>query len=255
MARKTSKFKQQEQQKQMMLIGGGIVVAILFFVAVYFLTQSNTQTEACNYEDEDCYGVYFNLESGQRDEDGTPFIGSPDAPIIIAEFSDFGCPHCMEFHPTLVSLIEEFAHTGQAQFEYRPLTFVAGRNSEVAAEAALCAAEQGAFWQYHDELFEIQEAQTASAFESGTMKDLAEEMGLDGDTLEDCMNSNRPRNTLRAASALQNQLGISGTPAIAYSVDGGETWVYLEEREPSNIRAQIISANTTSDGGDTTDDS
>ena len=239
MAKKTSKFKQQQQQQQLMLIGGGVAVAILFFVAVYFLTQSGTETEVCSYEDEGCYSIYLNIESGRRDDDGTPFVGSSEAPIIIAEFSDFGCPHCMEFHPTFVSLIEEYGHTNQAQFEYRPLTFVAGRNSVVAAEAAMCAAEQDAFWQYHDELFELQEAKGVNAFTTDAMKDLANDMELDGDVLEDCMNSNRPDTTIRAAQLLQTQLEIGGTPAIAYSLDGGESWISLENRSPENIRALI----------------
>lgn len=255
MAKKVSKYKkQQQQQQQLMLIGGGVVVSIVLLAVVYFLVQRGTEIEVCDYEDESCYGVYFNIESGTRDEDNTPYIGSSDAPIIVAEFSDFGCPHCMEFHPTMVSLIEEFGHTNQAQFEYRALTFVAGRNSQVAAEAAMCAAEQGAFWQYHDELFELQEAQGANAFETDTMKEIANDMGLDGDALEECMNSNRPGNTLRAAEALQAQLSITGTPAIAYSLNGGENWTLLEDRGPDNIRALIIAANTdTEDESDSTD--
>jgi protein-disulfide isomerase len=255
MVKKTSKYKKQQQQ-QLLLIGGGVVVAILFFAAVYFLTQSGTETEVCNFEDEGCYGVYFNIESGRRDEDGTPFIGSSEAPIIIAEFSDFGCPHCMEFHPTLISLIEEYGHTNKAQFEYRPLTFVAGHNSEVAAEAAMCAAEQDAFWQFHDELFELQEAQSASAFTTGAMKDLANEMELDGDVLEDCMNSNRPSVPLRAAQSLQSQLQVGGTPSIAYSLDHGETWTLLEDRSSDNIRALIddVNANVVTNSEDDVSD-
>ena len=128
--------------------------------------------------------------------------------------------------------------------QYVPLTFVAGDRSELAAKAGLCATQQDAFWQLHEVLFNIQEVESAAGFTVDNVVTHAEEIGLDGVALTECIDSAFPDQTLRAATTFQNDLGIRGTPSIAYSTDGGETWTYLENRDPSNIIATIIAANS-----------
>jgi protein-disulfide isomerase len=87
--------------------------------------------------------------------EGFPTNGPEDAPITIVEFSDFQCPFCGRFYnETYQPLLD--AYPGQIRFVYRhlPLTSI-HPEAFPAAEASMCANEQGSFWQYHDALFSL----------------------------------------------------------------------------------------------------
>lgn len=157
-------------------------------------------------------------------EDGTPFIGSLDAPVVIADFSDFSCPHCGAYSPVIEQAITDYVRTGQLRLEFRPLAFVGGEYSRTAASGALCAADQGAFWEFHAVLFNYQETHGATYFTSDHMVNLANDFGLDGDALRVCMDSNRPERTLLATTQLQTEMGINSTPSLIYRTNDSETW-------------------------------
>ncbi|MHB8839651.1 MAG: DsbA family protein, partial [Gemmatimonadaceae bacterium] len=80
--------------------------------------------------------------------------GSPGAPIVMVDFSDFGCPFCgrhaLETQPALE---REFVATGKVFYKYVPFVMGMFPNGDVAARAAECAAEQGKLWEMHDALY------------------------------------------------------------------------------------------------------
>lgn len=83
-----------------------------------------------------------------------PTKGETNAPVKIIEFSDFQCPFCARFYQETWPQIEDnYVKTGKAFFVFKqfPLTF--HQFAQKAAEASLCAKEQGKFWEYHDRLF------------------------------------------------------------------------------------------------------
>ncbi len=86
------------------------------------------------------------------------FLGDPDAPLVVVEFSDFQCPFCaqhaLEVQPTLN---EEFIETGKVMWVFKHFPLGIHPQAPVAAAAAECAAEQNEFWAMHDLLFESQE--------------------------------------------------------------------------------------------------
>src|SRR5262249_60140595 len=51
--------------------------------------------------------------------DGAPILGDPTAKITILEFADFSCPHCLEYHPTIEQIIDDFVVTGQGRVMFR----------------------------------------------------------------------------------------------------------------------------------------
>src|SRR5690606_21963849 len=115
--------------------------------------------------------------------------GSGQAPVIVYEFSDFGCPYCAKFAlETYPELHREFVATGRF-----------GNGSE-AARAAECAGEQDEFWRMHDRLFQGQREWKSSSGVESLFESYARELELDVALFVSCYRENRPSDRL----ALQN---------------------------------------------------
>ncbi len=139
--------------------------------------------------------------------DDDPAIGPEDAPITIIEFSDFNCPYCRKFHAeTFQPLLDQYP--GMIRFVYRdyPIT---SAESFVAAQAAECAEDQGAFWEFHDALFSGRYDLGREAYTK-----YAEELGLDVEELVACLDSERYAEEVQADARYAAGLGISGTPTF-----------------------------------------
>ena len=88
-----------------------------------------------------------------RDEDH--YRGSENPRIIVFEFSDYECPYCKQFHPTLQKLITDYDNIGWV-YRHFPIESIHPL-ARPAAEASECVFGLGgeeAFWKYTDYLFE-----------------------------------------------------------------------------------------------------
>jgi len=137
----------------------------------------------------------------------SPWTGGRDAPVTVVEFSDFQCPSCKGHHQTVKDLLQEFKGrvklvARQYPLGYHPL-------AQKAAEAALCAHEQGAYWEYADLLFSEQES-----MQEGTFRSLAEALGLDMGRFGQCLDSGRYRDQVLRDKSDGAKAGVSGTPTF-----------------------------------------
>jgi protein-disulfide isomerase len=150
------------------------------------------------------------LEQGTT-EAGFPRLGSPDAPVVVEEFSSYACPHCRTFHeeefPDLLDEIE----AGTVQFVYIPVTHI-GYGAKNAAQGAMCAAEQGKFWEMHDTLFSWQGKYVANTFHERRLEKGAANLGLDVAAFKACMDRDLP--VLDRARDEFDRRDLSGTPSI-----------------------------------------
>lgn len=155
------------------------------------------------------YVVRYNLPPFRLviENEGAPVLG-PDAPVTLVEFSDFECPFCSRFFPTLKRIEEEYA--GRVQIVYRqfPLTRL-HPNAFKAAEASLCADEQGEFWAYHDLLFQEQESLLVR-----NLKEKAGRLGLDQAAFDQCLDTGRYVEQIQDDLAAGRAAGVTGTPAL-----------------------------------------
>lgn len=90
-----------------------------------------------------------------------------------------------------------------------------GEESIWAAEASECAADQNAFWEYHDLLFDQQQGENRGAFNVENLKGFAVDLDLDADTFNECMDSEKHRERVLAETTLARQIGVNSTPAFA----------------------------------------
>lgn len=143
----------------------------------------------------------------QVSPDDDPATGPADAPVVAIEFSDYQCQFCGQFaRETLHRLLERYPE--QIRFVYRDLV-IYGPISFQAAVSAECANDQGAFWLYHDRLFEQQNNLTPELFFA-----IARELNLDMQQFARCVSDPTVEDEVKADTAAAEALGIRGTPTF-----------------------------------------
>ncbi|WP_309887999.1 thioredoxin domain-containing protein [Archangium sp.] len=137
-----------------------------------------------------------------------PAKGPENAPITIVEFSDFQCPFCSRAMKTVDEVIAAYPNQIRLVFRHYPLEF--HKEAPKAAEASLCAGDQGKFWEYHDVLFANQQA-----LQVAQLKDHAKKVqGLDVAKFTKCLDSGEKAATVKTDMADGQKLGVNGTPAF-----------------------------------------
>jgi len=143
--------------------------------------------------------------------DDDPSFGSSDAPLTIVQFADFGCPFCADTSYTVRRL--ESRYPNQIRFIFRDFPITENHpDSQLAAEAAECANEQGVFWEYHDKLYQNQSDHSRDA-----LKVYALELNMDYNSFVACLNSGRFRSEVQDDYAAGVMAGVYGTPTFFFN--------------------------------------
>jgi protein-disulfide isomerase len=142
-------------------------------------------------------------------------LGSDSAPVEVTEYSDFECPFCAQFATVQMPVIrEQLIATGKVRWRYRDFPLPTHRSSRLASFAALCAGEQGKFWEMHDRLFfHHQWAQTGKN-PRGLFRDFAKAIGLDPARYDACMDAQRYAGRIQASLEEGTALGVNATPTF-----------------------------------------
>ena len=193
--------------------------------------------------------VYAVISSNQIDvgeirsyeQDGLSGLGDPNAPVLIQEFSDFGCSHCADFAlETKKILEEEYIDTGLVYLQYSSVGgFLQSFATLQAAEAAYCAGEQNAFWPYHDLLFLNQSRLFSNRSADNTTKlvKIADVLELDRDQFQRCLIDRKYLDQAARDETVARGSGVTGTPA--FLING----LLLTGNQPiENFRAAIDQA-------------
>jgi protein-disulfide isomerase len=143
------------------------------------------------------------IESGDA-----PTTGPASATVTLVEFSDFQCPFCGRVIPAIDGVRKNYADKVKIVFHQYPLTAI-HPYAQKAAEAALCAKEQGKFWEMHDLLFKEQDK-----LEVADLKDKATRAGLKADQFNSCLDGGKMAPKVAAEVDLGNKVGVSGTPTL-----------------------------------------
>jgi protein-disulfide isomerase len=136
-----------------------------------------------------------------------PSRGPANAPITIVEFSDYECPYCSRAEESVKKVLE--AYKGKVRVVYRDFPLPFHSKAQKASEAALCAGDQGKFWEMHEKLFANQQA-----LDVPQLKDHAKTLGLDGGKFEKCLDSGEKAKVVEASKKAGEDAGVSGTPAF-----------------------------------------
>lgn len=134
-------------------------------------------------------------------------IGTDTALVTIVVWSDFQCPFCAKAAPVLQQIRTRFGD--DVRIVFRHLAMTAHRKAQLAAEAAIAAADQGKFWAFHDRIF----AQFGS-LDRADLEAFARDAGLDMGTFTAALDDRRYHELVVTEGATAMALGVDGTPTM-----------------------------------------
>jgi protein-disulfide isomerase len=142
-------------------------------------------------------------------------MGNPDAVVVVQAWEDFLCPSCMQWTQLIEpQLVEDYVKPGLVRFEFRQFPLQSHAPGSInAALASECAADQGGFWIYHHRLFQAQN-DGQSGYTLDRLVQYADEVGLDGRTLLQCMSSQKYAAQVNDSVNQALALGLNATPSV-----------------------------------------
>jgi protein-disulfide isomerase len=226
--RRASESSGQRQGKWLWWTASGLAGAVFLVVVVLF-------AGGVFGSDDDS----ADLSKAQVDElvSQSHLIGQASAPVTLIEFADFQCPFCRQFWATTLPAIEsEFIETGRAALHFHQMAFI-GPESELAAQASECAAEQGRFEDYHDALYQFQGPENEGYLTEARLESFASMLEMDVSDFSGCLASRKYLSEVRADTDSAGRAGVNSTPTLA--VNGNFVGNPLDVNE---VRQAILSA-------------
>ncbi|HED12745.1 MAG TPA: disulfide bond formation protein DsbA [Gammaproteobacteria bacterium] len=140
-------------------------------------------------------------------------LGNKDAVISVVEYSDFECPFCKRFHPTMKQLIAN--NKGKVNWVYRnfPLSFhnPGAKTEAEAAECVALVAGNDTYWKFNNAIFD-RTTSNGTGFPVENLLPLAKEVGVDEKAYQACIDGGKTKQ--RVLDDLNNGIaaGVNGTP-------------------------------------------
>jgi protein-disulfide isomerase len=146
-------------------------------------------------------------------------MGDPNAPVTIEVFEDFQCPSCQNFTENIEPrIVETYVGAGQVYYVFRHFPFLDDnairKESDQAANASMCAAEQNRFWEYHDIVFANWKGENIGAYSDNRLIAFAKSIGLEMSAFNACFEDNRYEADIKADLEKGQSLQVSGTPSV-----------------------------------------
>ncbi|MFC1700905.1 DsbA family protein [Patescibacteria group bacterium] len=179
------------------------IIAIAFFGGIiwHFGPKVNTERQTASILDnkDNAGEEQVNLIEEEF------FLGSPDAPVTMVEYSSHLCGHCSVFHDqTLPLLIDKYVKTGKIKIIPRLLSPVE------LGMTVLCAQEQGKFQEMNEYLFKnVKDIKSAD-----DLKEKVVEAGLNKENFSTCFDSARYEENIAEWFGKAEEFNVSGTPTF-----------------------------------------
>jgi protein-disulfide isomerase len=178
-----------------------VIGVVLIMLVPTILSKQSDSTAAIpsSVSAEDGYGIVFNKEL-------------TDAPFIEI-YEDFQCPACGRFESISGEYIEELITTKKAKVAFRMLSFLGGE-SQLAANASACSADQGKFLQFHKTLYANQPSENSGAWTSSYFSTLGLGLGISSPEYDKCISGNKYMGWVKNVADEGASRNINSTPTV-----------------------------------------
>jgi len=179
-----------------------VVVGVVLIMLVPTVLSKKTNTNAITPSSvsiEDGYGMVFN-----KDLKDVPFIEI---------YEDFQCPACQRFETISGEYIADLINTKQAKVAFHMLSFL-GPESQLAANAAGCAADQGKFLDFHKLLYANQPPENSGTWTSSYFSTLSIALGITEKSYDKCIANNEYKDWVVNVANEGAKRNINSTPTV-----------------------------------------
>lgn len=202
--------KQQRRERRRIIYAAVVVVIAIAAVATFIIVNQPASAPI----PAGTLDRYDQIPQGTTEE-SYPILGNPEAPVRVEEYSNFACPSCAEHHARTMEALVELVRDGVISYTFIPVTVTGGvSNARGATIAALCAGEQGHFFEYHDALFDWQTTFGNKAFSQNRLVTGVENLALNRGQYNDCVGSSRIDDIIERGEDAFREIGATGTPTI-----------------------------------------
>ena len=203
------KRQRDEKNKRMVSIGAVVIGALAIFGLLIYPTLKPVEV--------------VSITPGTYPQTDMNTMGDPNAPVKLDVWEDFQCPACKNFSENVEALlIQNYIATGKVYYVFHHYPFIdnysAAKESDQAANASMCAGEQGRFWDYKEILFANWNGENIGAYADRRLLAFAESLGLDMDKFKPCFDSNTHKDQIEKDFSDGLDAGVQSTPSIF--VDG-----------------------------------
>ena len=199
----------KERQRRLTIIGIIIAVALVLvgLIAIPAIQEANAPI-----------GDFVRITPTTYPSENGTMLGDPQAKVVITVFEDFKCSACKSYTQFIEpQVIEEIVASGKASYVFHQYPFLDDRSalkdSDLAANASECAAEQNRFWDYKNILFTNYNG-VPGEFSDKRLVAFAESLDLDIKSFETCLEEERYRDKINEDLSLGKSMGVSGTPTV-----------------------------------------
>ncbi len=141
--------------------------------------------------------------------------GSPSAKVWLVIVSDFQCPYCKQSHDsTFEQIRKEYVRTGKIKVAYVNFPLNSHQHAWPSAHGAMCASEQGKFWEYGDALFATQDKWAAMQAPAPLFDSIATSLALNMKQWRECVSSERMAGLIRSDRDRGIEAGVNSTPSF-----------------------------------------
>ncbi len=201
--------RKKEQRNKILIVGGLVVVALVLGAIIILPGLVNANTPV---------GEIVQITPVAYPQADGRALGPTDAKVVVEAYEDFQCIACEGYSKSIEPLvIQNYVETGKIRYEFRHYPFLDDRSSikesDQAANASMCASDQGRFWDYHDILF-ANFGEGAGAYTDRRLAAYAEAIGLDMAAFNACYKDEKFDDVIQQDMADATSLGVSGTPTI-----------------------------------------
>jgi len=192
----------------------GVGTLIIFGMGLLFARKLNPQARySFGISPEAYLKSFYALPQKEIPLPERPIRGSPDASVTILVFSDFRSTACRRAESTLKPVLEQYRDRIRQIYLNYPLNSSCNpmvRQTKypmacIDSKAALCAYQQGKFWEYHDWVFQNRSIDYES---------LADALEMERSSFENCVISEKTAKLLKEDIAAATQFKVDRIPTL-----------------------------------------
>lgn len=269
-SRKEAAEAAAKKKKQMQMIIGGVIVAVIVVVIAIFANRPTASGVKIDYT-----GIAL-VPSNAIASLGTPAaspqadssalivndagfsVGDPNAPVTMHIYSDYQCPYCRAWHEEqLPKVIDDFVRTGQVRLVFHEFARLGtdaaiadpndltvelrdpNNESALASQAAMCAGEQDQYMAMADKLYANWSGEQQGAFKRSNLNRFADDMGLDMNAFNTCMDSGKYIPFIAADIKEGQNAGVTSTPTFVLDNGSGQLNVVVNTGDYNILKKTI----------------